>query len=150
MTKSKNFSINWVLIDELAIGSAPQTDNDITLLKTSGIKNIITLCKLNEMELFLELGKNFNFRHFPLPDHKDKVPPSLTDLNNILNYMKECKNLGPTFVHCFAGVERSPLVCIAWLMRESSLSLEDALQYLMKINPGTCPLGYQLKILQDI
>ena len=57
MTKSKNFSINWVLIDELAIGPAPQTDKDIALLKTSGIKNIITLCKLNELELDLDLDK---------------------------------------------------------------------------------------------
>ena len=139
-----------MLINELALGPAPTSDRDIALLKTSGIKNIITLCKLNEMELVQDLRQNFNFRNFPLPDHKDKVPPSLTEVHNILNYMKYCKKLGPTFVHCFAGVERSPLVCIAWLMRELSLSLEEALQYLMKINPGTCPLGYQLKILKDL
>jgi hypothetical protein len=34
-------------------------------------------------------------------------------------------------------MERSPLLCLAWLIRERRLSIEQALAYLMHIHPGT-------------
>jgi protein-tyrosine phosphatase len=44
-------------------------------------------------------------------------------------------------------MERSPLVCLAWLMRERGLSRLQALDYLMQVHPGTNPLPGQLNVL---
>ena len=108
-----------------------------------------------EIILFFVLGIAgilllFNFRSYPLPDHKNKVAPSINQVNEVLDLIKEFHQFGPTYIHCFAGVERSPLICMAWLVREKHLSLETSLQYVMKVNPRTCPLPYQLNLLKDI
>ena len=47
-------------------------------------------------------------------------------------------------------MERSPLVCLAWLMQEQGLIQSQALDYLMQIHPGTSPLPEQLLVLNDL
>ena len=47
-------------------------------------------------------------------------------------------------------MERSPLVCIAWLIRNEKLSLQQALDYMMQVHKGTNPLPGQLKLLEEI
>ena len=144
------FDINWILIKELAVGPAPKSIRDLNLIKSKGIKNIISLCNKDEIKGFSEITELFNFRSYPLPDHKNKVAPSINQINEVLDLIKEFNQFGPTYIHCFAGVERSPLICMAWLIREKHLSLETSLQYVMKVNPRTCPLPYQLNLLKDI
>ena len=149
MNKDK-FNLNWVLINELAVGPAPRNTKHLDFLSSKGIKNVISLCHHDELEEIPNTNEIFNYESFPLPDHKKKVAPNIKDINNVLDRIKDLKKNGPTYVHCFAGVERSPLICIAWLMRESSLDLETSLEYLMKVNPSTCPLKYQLDVLKDL
>jgi len=144
------FRINWVLVEELALGPSPKNKDNLKLLHSYGIKNVISLCDPNELDLINDLEEQFNFISYPLPDHRDKRKPRLEDIHNILDCIKEKKHFGPTYVHCFAGIERSPLVCISWLIRECSFDLETSLQYIMKINPRTCPLDYQINILKDL
>ena len=57
---------------------------------------------------------------------------------------------GPVYVHCFAGVERSPLICIAYLMKNQNIDLQDALEYLMQTHPITNPLKGQLNIISQL
>ena len=44
-------------------------------------------------------------------------------------------------------MERSPLLCMAWLIRHRGLSRLEALEYLMHVHPGTSPLPEQLALL---
>ena len=44
-------------------------------------------------------------------------------------------------------MERSPLVCLAWLVRRQGLTPQRALDYLMQVHPGTNPLPGQLALL---
>ena len=147
---SEKLRINWVLRNELAVGPAPRTEGDLNVIKTFGIKNIISLCNKEESQTIAVNSKVFNYFSYPLPDHKINSAPSLHQINEVLDKVKEFKTFGSTYVHCLAGVERSPLICMAWLIRECSLDLETSLQYLMKVNPSTCPLQYQLNVLKDI
>ena len=147
---TSSFKVNWVLVEELALGPSPKNKDNLKMLHSYGIKNVVSLCEPNELELITELEKQFNFISYPLPDHRYKIKPKLKDINNILDCIKENNHFGPTYVHCFAGIERSPLVCISWLIRECSFDLETSLQYIMKINPRTCPLDYQLDVLKKI
>ena len=67
-----------------------------------------------------------------------------------MKILTEIKLLGPVFVHCVASVERSPLICMAWLIKMHNLSPKQALDYLMEIHKGTNPLPSQYNILLSL
>ena len=62
----------------------------------------------------------------------------------------ELREHGPVFVHCVAAMERSPLLCLAWLIRRHGLSQQRALDYLMQVHVGTNPLASQLAVLAQL
>lgn len=47
-------------------------------------------------------------------------------------------------------MERSPLLCMAWLVQRYDLTPERSLDYLMQVHPGTNPLANQLSLLNQI
>ena len=148
---SRNFKIDWVLTKKLAIGSAPNSQFAFELLKKEGIKSILTLCDEDEFQLPLELNCDFFCERYVLPDHKKGKLPQLEDLRIALQKLENLQlNNPPTFVHCIASMERSPLVCLAWLVKDLGYSPEVALQYLMEAHPGTNPLQGQLDLLNKI
>ena len=57
---------------------------------------------------------------------------------------------GPVYVHCVAAMERSPLVCLAWLVSRHGQTPERALDYVMEVHPGTNPLPGQLALLGQL
>ena len=85
--------------------------------------------------------------------HAKDSPEAISRLKEVAlsggNIMEELMDKGSVLVHCYAGVERSPLICIAWLMKNKGLDLDDSLRYLMEVNPGTNPLPQQLNLLRD-
>ena len=144
------FKINWVLNEELAVGTAPQKNEHLKKLEDEGIKSIFSLCGENEVKSDLKLDELFNHKRYVLPDHKTGKIFSSMELNESLVILRNLLKSGPVFVHCYAAVERSPLVCMAWLMKEHRLTLQQSLDYLMQTNPGTNPLPGQLRVLKEI
>ena len=57
---------------------------------------------------------------------------------------------GPTFVHCVASIERSPLICMAYLIKKCNLTPIEALDYLMEVHPISNPLPGQFAILKKL
>ncbi|MFQ6539990.1 MULTISPECIES: dual specificity protein phosphatase family protein [Aphanothece] len=55
---------------------------------------------------------------------------------------------GPVYLHCQAGLERSPLVAMAWLMQQRRLDLQAALEYLREVHPASRPQAEQLAALR--
>ena len=147
---SSRFKVNWVLNEELAVGTAPRKQEDLKKLSEEGIKSILSLCGEDEVKSDLKLDKFFYHKRFVLPDHKTGRIISYKELNESICILKNLLKYGPVFVHCFAAIERSPLVCMAWLMREHLLTFQQSLDYLMQANPGTNPLPGQLKVLKEI
>ena len=47
-------------------------------------------------------------------------------------------------------MERSPLVCMAWLVSRQGLAPLQALDYVMQIHPGTNPLPSQWQALCEL
>ena len=146
----KYFKIDWVLQKELAIGPAPKKISHINDLIQEQIVSVLSLCSKDEVTYLEEIENTFNFKRVVLPDHKFKRPPTFDELSQALDTLSEIKKLGPVFVHCVAGVERSPLVCMAWLIRKHNLKPRQALDYLMEIHIGTNPLPSQLKLLDKL
>ena len=67
-----------------------------------------------------------------------------------MDLLEELIDHGPSYVHCFAGVERSPLICMAWLVKKYSMSINESLIYLMNVHKRTNPLPKQIDCLKKI
>ncbi len=147
---NNSFTIDWVLVGELAVGPAPRREKHLEKLEKLGIKVILSLCSEDESHTLENISSRFVFKRSLLPDHSYGRVPTLEELRNTLDTLISVKKLGPVFVHCFAGVERSPLVCISYLVKERKIPLDKALDYLMEVHPGTNPLSSQLNMIKLI
>ena len=143
------FKFNWVLINELAISSAPTNEKSLLLIKNEGIKSILTLCSEKEVCLPEKISREFIHKRIVLPDHSYKEDLKINDIKKSLDMIFELKKNGPVLVHCYAGIERSPLICIAWLINKKGYDIDTSLRYLMQVNPGTNPLAKQLRLLKQ-
>ena len=143
----KYFRFNWVLVEELAIGPAPKDLNHLNILKKKGIVSILSLCNEDESNTPESLNEIFRYKRIPLPDHRSGRLPDLEELKKAINVLEKLKLEGPVFVHCVAAMERSPLVCMGWLVKMHKLNPQEALEYLMQIHPGTNPLAGQFNLL---
>jgi protein-tyrosine phosphatase len=143
------FRISWVLREELAVGPAPRKHQHASMLMEQGIVGILALCGEDEAPPLL-LADNFHCGRFVLPDHRSGRAPDREELEGALQHLARLHSLGPVYVHCKAGVERSPLVCLAWLMKKHHLHKLDALDYLMQVHPRTGVLPQQLHVLSQL
>jgi hypothetical protein len=150
-TGSSQFRIDWVLRGELALGPAPRSPEHLSRLEQQGIGAVLSLCASEEWPLLAGLEQRFLWRRHPLPDHRSGRYPSPEELEAALAVALQMQQqTGPLFVHCVAAMERSPLLCLAWLMRRRKLSRLQALDYLMQVHPGTMPLAGQLSLLDQL
>ena len=150
MQSSLHFHIDWVLVDQLAIGPAPRAERHLDCLREAGIRCVLSLCSPDEAPPPAGLSKVFRTSRYVLPDHRAGRLPTLEELETALAHLAELQQHGPVFVHCVAAMERSPLVCLAWLVRQHSMTTERALDYLMQQHPGTNPLPGQLALLHEL
>ena len=145
----KRFQIDWVLVKELAIGPAPRAGRHVLRLQDAGVNAVLSLCSREEAPPPPILEEHLACSRFVLPDHRSGRLPEPTELLEALTLLGQLhQSHGSVFVHCVAAMERSPLVCLAWLVQRQGLSPEAALDYLMQVHPGTNPLVGQLALLR--
>ncbi len=141
------FRISWVLTSVLALGPAPRKERHLVRLESEGVKAVLTLASEVEAPLAAGLEQRLAWRRLVLPDHRSDRVVQPDELVLALGLLGELQAHGPVFVHCVAAMERSPLVCLAWLMQKRGLRRDQALDYLMQVHPGTNPLPEQLAAL---
>ena len=139
--------IDWVLNNKLALGPAPKKLEDIDELKKNKIVWIFSLCSQKEITININYEEYFACKRIVLYDHKYEDKLTIEQLNLALITLEEIIDSGPVYVHCVAGVERSPLVCMGWLIQKHNLTPTQALDYLMDIHVGTNPLPEQFRLL---
>jgi protein-tyrosine phosphatase len=144
------FRIDWVLVNELALGPAPRAERHLERLQAEGVKAILSLCSEAEAPALPGMEQRFALARLVLPDHRSGRLPELAQLQQALAELEQLQAAGPVFVHCVAAMERSPLLCLAWLVRRRGLSPQRALDYLMQLHPGTSPLAGQLALLHQL
>ena len=148
--KRSGLPISWVLVDELAVGPAPRKNSHIRQLADQGIHAVLSLCSADEAPPPEDLQRESSIAHqrYVLPDHRSGRLPEPSELLASLEVLSELNQQhGPVFVHCVAAMERSPLLCLAWLVKRHNLSPDAALDYLMQVHPRTNPLPGQLALL---
>ena len=148
-TRSR-FRIDWVLVHELAIGPAPRAERHLERLADQGMRAVLSLCSPEEAPPPEGLEQRFACGRLVLPDHRAQRLPELQELVEALALLEQLRAEGPVFVHCVAAMERSPLVCLAWLVSRHGQSPQAALDYLMQVHPGTNPLPGQLRLLDQL
>ena len=144
-----NFIFNWVFKNKLAIGTSPTKQEDINLLKKFKIKNVLALCSEKEIMWHENLEYDFSCKRVVLPDSNKNKLPSKDELNVAYNTLKNFVNNNNTFIHCFASMERSPLLCIMLIMDTYNLDLEESLDYLKRVHSYTNPRNNQLLLIKN-
>ena len=146
---------NWILIDKFAIGTPIILKNEKALLKKKGIKTVLDLRNSDDLNLinqqkYIKKLCGFAYENFPLPDHKSGRLAETFEIRQAVDLLHSSLSKGPVFMHCKASIERSPLICMGWLMKNHSLNSQEALDYLMEIHPGTNPLPQKFNVLTNI
>ena len=148
-SKLKNkFIFNWVLKNKLAIGTSPMNIEDLVLLEKNKVKNILCLCSEEESKWHLELENSFFCNRFILPDSNQKNLPTNMQIDKAYKILKKLVKNDITFVHCFASIERSPLLCIMFIIDNYNLNLEESLDYVKRLHNLTNPRNNQLYIVR--
>ena len=146
----KRFKLDWVLRNEIAVGPAPRKKSHFEYLANKNIKSILNLCNEKEAPIDEIYKSIFNFKRFVLPDQKVNKEIEIDEIKEIIKIIESLKSFGAIYIHCYAGVERSPLICMAWLISKHKLSPQRSLDYLMEVHKGSNPLPSQYKLLSLI
>ena len=120
--KEYKFIFDWILSNRLAIGTSPLKKENVNLLLRHGIKNLIGLCSEKEIEWHKEIDSNFSTKRIVLPDSHSKDLPKFEQLKEAFNSLEEFVDNDVTFIHCVASVERSPMLCIIYVMKSYNIS----------------------------
>ena len=148
--KNCKFIFNWILINQLAVGTSPIDSENIIFLKKKKVRNIIALCSIEEIQWHENLIKNFNCERILLPDSRQNVLPNKKNLLKVFYKLRDAINDDITFIHCFASIERSPLICIMYIIYKYKLNIEDALDYVRRTHKYTNPTNSQLSIVKEV
>ena len=135
---------------EIALGTPPLSVKDFEILKKNQIKSILNLCSKEEVSYEKNYLKEFNVVRFPLPDHKVDRSIKKKEILNVILIIKDLRKYGAVYIHCWAAIERSPLICMAWLIYKKSIPFSNALEYIMRVHPKSNPMQNHLKVLRGI
>ncbi|MBD2105064.1 dual specificity protein phosphatase family protein [Leptolyngbya sp. FACHB-261] len=139
----------WVIPNYLALGPFPQAQ-DLERLRVQGITAVLTLNEIHEGSLPIRLKSQFTWTRVPIPDGLLGGVPKVTQLSQCMEVLGQWRTEGHhTYVHCMAGVGRSPLVCAAYLIVFESYSLSEAMQQIQYARPIASPDARQLMVLSQ-
>lgn len=133
---------------KLALGRFPGPQHRPILIQ-QGVKVILSLCGEREGSLAKPLTQDFRCLRVPLPDSRYSVSldeANLAEAVDLIHWSLQKRQ--PIYVHCWAGMERSPLVCVAYLCHHQGFDLLDALSWVKHIHPPSRPTSAQLQVLR--
>jgi atypical dual specificity phosphatase len=143
-SSSNHRSLDWVIPGKLAVGAMPQTRLTQTLIEHR-IKVILSVCQENEGRLPKAIRQGFRCLRVPLTDSRSPHPLDAVGLGEAVDLIQwNINKRMPVYIHCLAGMERSPTVCLAYLCRYQHFDLIDALGWLRHVHPATRITGAQL------
>jgi protein-tyrosine phosphatase len=121
-------------------------------LAAHGVTHVVDLREedSDDVEVMQTLG--LAWRRFPTPD---RTPPAHADLDAAIEWIETGAAAGDdvvdgvVYVHCSAGVSRSPTFAMALLMRRG-LTLAEAHRRVPSARPAAAPTAEQLAWLPEV
>ena len=87
----------------------------------------------------------------PLPDHRGQEPLDLDRLAAALDRAQRLlQQAPPLYLHCMAGIERSPLIAVGLTARERNLPVLEALDWVRRCHPASLPIFEHLELLARV
>ncbi len=125
--KTRSISLQWIIQNRLAVGPIP-TIETADSLKTFGIRSVLTLCGEEEGKLASQVPIDFRWQRFVLPDSHYAEKMTVEKLKVAIDLAYDfIKTDAPLYVHCLAGMERSPTVCVGYLCLYEKMQVWEAL-----------------------
>ncbi len=141
--------LRWVITHKLAVGPLPIMDMR-SQFQQAGIKAILSLCSEEEGMLPTGFEQDFQCHRWQLPDSHYDESMTVTQLAQAVEIVRQAiLNRQPIYVHCLAGMERSPTVCVAYLCQYEHLELWEALNWLKQTNRRTTLTPEQVQVIQS-
>lgn len=140
----------WVIDNRLAVGPLP-TEATQTVLLDAGIQSILTLCGEAEGTPPETLRQSVQWNRWVLPDSHYDYPLTIELLRPAIDFVRQSiLDKRAIYVHCFAGIERSPTVCVAYLCVYEQMQPWEALNWLKQTNPRTGLTSEQVKVVNEL
>jgi predicted protein tyrosine phosphatase len=127
----------------------PQTPEHWSALEQHGIQSVFSCC--DPVEGIWQPPDHWRQLRVPLPDHRnpEAMNPELLD-HAISSALDLYGSTPPLYLHCWAGMERSPLVAVGLLCRAESLDFFQALAQVRTQHPIAKPLIPHLILLESL
>lgn len=141
---------SWVLSRRLAVGPMPSSPAHWQQLEQAGLRARFSCCYPHEQGP-APVPPDWVSDGFPLPDHRRQEPLELERLAEALERAERLLSEdAPVYLHCLAGIERSPLLAVGLTARERDLSLFEALAWVRRCHPPAMPIVSQLELLEQL
>lgn len=135
---------SWVLDRRLAVGSAPRT---YEALRRRGFTAAVSLQEDSEVGPAHEtVPRDFDAFRIPIRDGVAGGVPTVEQVARAAALVKKLLDDGrTTYVHCYAGVGRSPMACVAYLARFEKMTLEEATALVLARHAFAAPNDVQVE-----
>lgn len=141
---------SWVLTGRLAVGPMPAGVVHWQQLEQAGLRARFSCCYPHEERLAV-VPPHWLSGGVPMPDHRHQEPLEPERLASALAVAEQLLRQGtPLYVHCLAGIERSPLIAVGLTARARNLPLFDALDWVRRCHPAAQPLVSHLELLERL
>ena len=150
------FQYSEILPGRLWLGEAPRT-KDLPVLRALGITDIVNLTPVPEIGERARQGQ-FTVHHFPFTDGAFRLMSSQRGkakaqqmmcaaagrLGELMDSGRSC------YLHCMAGISRSPTVLIMWMLRSGrAASFRSALEEVSRKRPIVRPNPELVALLRE-
>jgi hypothetical protein len=144
-----HWPLNWnVVRHDLVVGSGPREPSDLDVLRLE--THVSAILSVQHDDCLAHQGIDYPglvrhgrrlgltmercpLRDFDPADQRRGLPTAVRGLYGLLRQGHR------VYVHCTAGINRSPLVVLAYLTLVEGMGLEEAMTLLLRARPEVCP-----------